>query len=75
MGKSDNQGVKEETLTQMAGGAETGSLVERTRGNAVPGGPGVPHPRADKPRGTNGSETAQPKVPVQEIKPQKPLAV
>ena len=35
--KSDNQGDKEETLTQRVGGAETGSWVERTRGKAAAG--------------------------------------
>ena len=38
--KSDNQGDKEETLTQMVGGAETGSQEERTPGKVADCGTG-----------------------------------
>ena len=41
---------------RLAGGAETGSQAERTRSEGAAGGPGVPHPHADKPGGTIGEQ-------------------
>ena len=49
-----------------AGGAEMGSRAERTHGEAVGGGLGVPHSHADKLGGTTGEQAdPQPRVPAQ----------
>ena len=78
--KSNNQGVKEETLIQTGSGGETDSQVERTPGKAASGGLdevvacrlGVPHSCADKPGGTTGERDRLHNTRFQcgEIKPQ-----
>ena len=81
--KSNNQGVKEETLTQTIGGMETGSRAERTHGKVVAGGPGwLAAGRLGGPifvcryTGRNNwgaRQTIQPRVPVWENKTSESL--
>ena len=53
-GSPTTKELKKKHSPRLAGGAETGSQVERTHRKAAAGGAGFPHPCVDKPGRTTG---------------------